>query len=60
VRRDIGDTLAVDINGAPIAQRAQMVLAGLAARHRDASLDLPETWLYSRGDNRMRPQAIRD
>src|SRR3954454_12286970 len=33
MRRDIGDPLAVDIDGASVAQRAQMVLAGLYVRH---------------------------
>ena len=42
----VGDALAVDIDGAPVAQRAQVVLPGLADLHRYASLDLHAPWLY--------------
>src|SRR5207248_1014907 len=55
VRRDVGDALAIDINGPPVAQRAEMVLASLADVHRDASLDLLASWLYSRG---RQPDAL--
>ncbi len=46
---DVLDPLAVDIDGASVAQRAEMVFAGFAGLHRHTSMDLAALRLYSRG-----------
>src|ERR1700693_3689598 len=49
MRGDVLDPLAVDIDSPPVAQRAEMIRAGLAGLHRHASMDSTATRLYSRG-----------